>query len=96
LIQAENTTEAGGIIAGVILKSTPAYNTAWIANFTDGGVGDDERMLLISLLLFASKKRASELTITPVKRGYEISYINVANKDMFDVYLFSLGLGYPF
>jgi hypothetical protein len=96
LIQAENTTETGGIIPGVILKSTPAYNTAWIANFTDGGVGDDERMLLISLLLFASKKRASELTITPVKRGYEISYINVANKDMFDVYLFSLGLGYPF
>jgi hypothetical protein len=96
LIQAENTTETGGIIPGVILKSTPAYNTAWIANFTDGGVGDDERMLLISLLLFASKKRSSEITTTPVKRGYEVSYVNAVNRDMFDVYLFTLGLGYPF
>lgn len=96
LIQAENTTEAGGIIPGVILKSTPAYNTAWIANFTDGGVGDDERMLLISLLLFASKKKSSELASMPVQKGYEASYINVVNKDMFDVYLFTLGLGYPF
>jgi len=96
LIQAENTTETGGIIPGVILKSTPAYNTAWIANFTDGGVGDDERMLLISLLLFASKKVSSEAAITPVKRGYEASYVHTMNKDMFDVYLFTLGLGYPF
>jgi len=28
--------------------------------------------------------------------GYRTSYVNTFNKDMFEVYKFSMGLGYPF
>jgi hypothetical protein len=93
LIQAENFTETNEPIPGVILKATPAYRTAWISNFTKGGVGDDERLLITSLLFWASNKKSTVIPYTAL--GYETSYINVANKDMFEVYLFDLGLGYP-
>ncbi len=66
--------------------------TAWIANFTEMKIGDDERLLLISLLLWASNKE--EKTQPKFSLGYESSYVNVYNKDFFEVYSFDLGLGY--
>ncbi|RLI81837.1 hypothetical protein DRP07_06520, partial [Archaeoglobales archaeon] len=45
----------------VILNATFS-RAAWIANFTENGVGDDERLLFISLLLWASNKK-SEATV---------------------------------
>jgi len=96
LIQASNKTGADTPIPGVILNGTEIARTAWIANFTAGGVGDDERLLFISLLLWASNKKAIGILLPEIRVGYKTSYVNTVNKDMFEVYKFNLGLGYPF
>jgi hypothetical protein len=86
----------------VILNVTPISRVAWIADFTESGVGDDERLLFISLLLWASNKREfwiREIASLPPeypKVIYFASYINAINKDMFEVYEFKLGMGYPY
>ncbi|MDI6798695.1 MAG: hypothetical protein QMD12_01705, partial [Candidatus Aenigmarchaeota archaeon] len=95
LIQAANKTINNEPVPGVILNVTPTTRVAWIANFTEEGVGDDERLLLISLLLWASNKRAVEIP-QALRTVHLIPYINVYNRDMFEVYRFNLGLGYPY
>jgi len=80
----------------VILNATPISRVAWISDFTEEGVGDDERLLLISLLLWTSNKRAVGVLAPELKLGFKTSYVNSVNKDMFEVYKFNLGLGYPF
>jgi len=54
--------------------------------------------ITVSLLLAASKKEFYVLSpeIAKLKIGYITSYINVENKNMFEIYQFRLGLGYPF
>lgn len=81
----------------VILNGTETGRTVWVADFSRGGlnaVGDDQKNLLISLLLSMSNKETK--AVKPVKTGYVNSYVNVENKDMFEVYRFNLGLGFPF
>jgi len=96
LIQASNKTKTGNPIPGVILNVSSVSRVAWIANFTQSGVGDDERLLIISLLLWTSNKRAVSVLAPELKLGFKTSYVNSVNKDMFEVYKFNLGLGYPF
>jgi len=96
LIQASNKTEKETPIPGVILNTTEISRTAWMADFAADGVGDDERLLLISLLLWASNKRAMGILLPEIKVGFKTSYVNTVNKDMFEIYKFNLGLGYPF
>jgi hypothetical protein len=57
---------------------------------------DDHKLLLASLLLAASNKRALQMPYPGLRIGYLTPYINVKNKDMFEVYKFNLGLGYPY
>lgn len=96
-IQASNVTKNNNPIPGVILNTTSLVSrVAWIANFTSGGVGDDERLLFLSLLLWASNKRSNPILQPTLKIGFKTSYINSVNTDMFEVYKFNLGLGYPF
>jgi hypothetical protein len=85
----------------VILNVTPISRVAWIANFTEHGVGDDERLLFISLLLWASNQR--KFWLRPIEEiakyvriVYSTSYVNVKNKDIFEVYKFRLGIGYSY
>jgi hypothetical protein len=85
----------------VILNLTPISRVAWIANFSEDGVGDDERLLFISLLLWASNKREfwirEVMPLTEFLRvAYFTSYVNAVNRDMFEVYKFRLGVGYPY
>jgi len=80
----------------VILNSTKVGRTAWMPEFADDTVGDDQKLLLISLLLWASNKRAVSVLSPNLKVGYINSYINAVNGDMFEVYNFNLGLGYPY
>lgn len=94
LIQASNTTEDGKTISGVILNSSVG-KTAWIADFRKEGVGDDERLLLASLIFWVSNKKGKEL-FPRMKIGYTTTYLNVENKDVYEVYSFELTLGYPY
>jgi arabinogalactan endo-1,4-beta-galactosidase len=57
---------------------------------------DDHKLLLASLILTASNKRNLEFPYFNLRIGYLTPYLNVINKDMFEVYKFSLGLGYPY
>jgi hypothetical protein len=57
---------------------------------------DDHKLLLASLILTASNKRNLEFPYSNLRIGYLTPYLNVINKDMFEVYKFSLGLGYPY
>jgi hypothetical protein len=101
LLQTDKGTLANDPIPMVILNSTYGYKAAWMANFVDPtgpvktSVGDDERQLLISLLLWASNKRSTQIT-APTRVGAVASYVNSANNDVFEVYRLDLGLGYPF
>jgi hypothetical protein len=81
----------------VILNATG--KTAWIADFSRGGlanVKDDHKNLLLSLLLSTSNKKAIGVLSPGIKIGYATSYVNSVNQDMFEVYTFKLGLGYPY
>ncbi len=86
----------------VILNSTKIANVAWIANFTkDGHVSDDERLLFISLLLWASNKDVYWTRVSPEKISYfkrfpTVTYINAVNKDMFEVYELGLKVASPY
>jgi hypothetical protein len=80
----------------VILNRNQISRAAWIADFSEDGYGDDEKQLLTSLIFWASNKRAIGVLSTNIKTGFLTSYINTANQDIFEVYKFNLGLGYPF
>ena len=81
---------------GVILNNISG-STAWIADFTRDGfdVGDDLKLLLTSLLLWASNKEES-VSITNLRIGYVTSFVNVEDKDVFEIYKLDFGLGYPY
>lgn len=79
-----------------ILNQTGVSKTAWIAQFPDGANGDDEKLLLTSLLFWASNKRVQSVLSPNIQVGLETTYINTMNQDMFEVYTFGLGLGSPF
>lgn len=80
----------------VILNTYSNSRVAWIPNFErERKAFDEEKNLLLSLLLWASRKRSTEITHL-IKTGFSTSYINVKNRDMYEVYKFSLGLAYPY
>jgi hypothetical protein len=84
-------------IPAVILNGTVG-KTAWVADFSRNGldeVEDDHKSLLLSLLLWTSNKRVFEVSPN-LKVGLLNSYISTENKDIFEVYRFNLGLGFPF
>lgn len=83
--------------AGVVLNDYAGSRTAWVADFTRVGFGgDDHRLLLTSLLLWASNKETKEILLENLNIGFKTSYINVKNTDMYEVYTFDFGLGYPY
>jgi hypothetical protein len=97
LLKADKLDKGGKEIPAVILNSTPVSNVAWVANFLeDADAADDEKTLLLSLLLWASNKKAIGILSPNIKVGYGTSYVNSVNDDMFEVYRFNLGLGYPY
>jgi hypothetical protein len=76
----------------VIFNST---RIAWIADFSSGFNGNHTK-LLASLLFATSNKKEASSSIPIIRTGYLTSYINIKNADMFEVYRFDLGLGYPY
>lgn len=79
-----------------VILNNSLSRVAWVYDFGSSDIGDDQKQLLITLLLWASNKKSSELILGNMKIGYSNSYINVNSADMFEVYRFSLGLGSPY
>jgi hypothetical protein len=94
LVQTNETTNPGSC---VIFNDKKVAKVAWIADFTNGNYNSTHTKLLISVLLAASNKKEAVLSPNmPPGFGYMTSYVNVNNNDMFEVYRFNLGLGYPY
>ncbi|MEM5829402.1 MAG: hypothetical protein QW040_02185 [Candidatus Aenigmatarchaeota archaeon] len=83
--------KAGKEFPAVILNSS---RVVWMYDLGEGP-SDEEKNLLLSLLLWASKKKSTILP-SPIKKGFSSSYVNIQNIDMFEVYNFVLGLTYPY
>ncbi|MGC8812107.1 MAG: hypothetical protein ACP5O8_00770 [Candidatus Aenigmatarchaeota archaeon] len=79
------------VIPAVVLNEKYG-KIAWVVNFTEMKISDDERLLLTSLLLWASKKY--EKSTAQASKEFSNHFINVYDKDFFEVYSFNLGLGY--
>ncbi|MEM5766276.1 MAG: hypothetical protein QW423_01420 [Candidatus Aenigmatarchaeota archaeon] len=85
------SVKSGREFPAMILNSS---RVAWMYDL-GSNPSDEEKSLLLSLLLWASKKKSNVLTPF-IKKGFSSSYINVQNVDMFEVYKFTLSLNYPY
>lgn len=84
---------------GVVLNNVSASRTTWIADFTRNGVdevGDDHRQLLLSSLVWASKKYVGTEDVPIFQKGFATSYITIKNIDMFEIQKYDIGVGYPY
>jgi hypothetical protein len=82
----------------VVIGNDTGGRTVWMSDFTNvlndncNGymqIGDDQKLLLASLIFWSSNKNpSSSLSQT----GIMIPYVNVQNSDMYDAYVFNLGL----
>ncbi len=83
-------------IAAVIFNGTENYKTAWVADFSRGGLtntGDDHKQLLASLVFSVANKKTEP---TLQQTGQITSYINVNTTDMLEIYKIDLSVGEPF
>ncbi len=94
LIIANISTDANESLPAVVLNGTTKSRIAWSANFSSAGVGDDERLLIVSLIFWAANDRSTNSIVG--KTGQQISYIDATEYDMYEIYKFILGLGFPF
>lgn len=87
----------GRPIPVAVTNSSLTGKTVWSSDFLTGSPGHDKKLMMASMVLAASKKRTVESTLGDLKiSGAVTPYINVANRDMMEIYQFNLGLGYPF
>ena len=91
-------------LPAVITNNTDG-RAVWIADFTNdlnstckgiAAVGDDEKLLLASLLLWGAGKETFSPSPVAVKNGFVTKYVNVQNLDTYEVYNFNFGLASPF
>jgi len=92
-VLAQVDSDIGFPASCVIFNST---RIAWMADFTDTTFDANHTKMLTSIILAASNKRPSTPSIPSVSIGYMTPYINIKNADMYEVYKFDLGLGYPY
>jgi len=86
-------------LAVVALNGSSNYRTAWItANFAAdlNSVGDDHKSLFNSLLLWVSNKKAARVLAPAISVGFKTSYVDVEGYDMYEPYIFNLGIAYPY
>ncbi len=87
----------GSPIPVVVVNGSTSGRAMWAPDFiTRSPVNHDERLLIASMLLSASNKKSREPVVGSLQIGFLTPYINVVSRDMFEVYQFNLGLGFPF
>jgi len=93
LVQANISTDQNESLPVVVLNGTTKQRAIWSANFSKGGVGDDKRLLLVSLVLWAANDKATSPIIGSIQQtGQQVSYIDAREYDMYEIYKFILGL----
>jgi hypothetical protein len=81
----------------VIINTYGSGRVAWMQEPGATNYGDDEKALLASLLLWAANREPASAAAAQAdfRSGYTVSYLNVQNYDMFEIYKLNLGVGYP-
>jgi hypothetical protein len=86
---------------GVIVNGPYDSRTAWMADLGRGGLDvpdftDDHRQLLLSLLVWSSRKRVGSETIPSIQEGRMSSYVEINNIDVFEIHKYEIGVGSPY
>ena len=84
---------------GSIINNFSSSRTAWISDFSRNGldlVGDDQKHLLKSIIIWASRKTTGLNQIENIEKGYSTSYVEVIYDDFFEIRKYDVGVGYPF
>jgi len=91
-------TVSGTTYPVIILNEVGSSRLVWSAPFEDGisNYEDDDKSMLLSLLLWSINKESSGEELLDMRVGYRTTYIKTFNRDMFEIYSFNLGVGYPF
>ena len=96
LILSNISTDQNESLPVVVLNGTTKSRAIWSANFTKGGVGDDKRLLLVSLVLWASNNQATTPILGSIQKScQQISYVDSREYDMYEIYKFVMGLNFP-
>lgn len=90
-------------IPGSIVGGGESARTIWLSDMSsDGFVSDEEKLFIASAILSSSNKRSrvpvlgANLASNVLSLGSISSHIGIGSRDMFEVYTFNLGLGFPF
>lgn len=86
---------SGDPIPAVVVNGT-TVKIAWLADFTNQEVGDDEKLLLASLIFASANTNRIQVPFGTLQKGLITSYIGATNYDMFELYRVDVGAGYPF
>ncbi len=89
-------SSSSGDFPACIINEVHGGKSAWIPLLGKDGYTDDEKTLLLSLILWSSNKESNRIDLSQIRSGYKSSYIKVVNRDMFEIYKFNFGIGYPF
>ena len=82
------------VLAPVMVVNSTGGNAVWTTNFFSPKLKDDLRLLLLSAILSSSKK--TNFFLGSFETVYSTPYVNVENKDLYEVYGIELGIGYPY
>ena len=93
----------GGTYPGPATMPVLAVNTStaglavWLPEeVTDVPFDHDERLLVASSIFAATNKENDSFLTASTSIGFVTPFINVMNRDVFEVYQFNLGLAFPF
>lgn len=99
ILLGDGTYNNGRTVPVAVANGTSNARVYWATDFlsdTAYPAHHDARLLIASLLLAASNKKDNSPPLSSIQIGYLTPYVNVVDRDMFEVYQFNLGLGYPF
>jgi hypothetical protein len=83
------------IALAVVNRTLDGY-AVWTTDPEANSATTDKQNLLSSLIFSSANRKTSELNLGAFRFGFLTTYLNVAGRDMLEIYEFRLGLGLPF
>lgn len=96
VIKAGNYAGSENPVPAMVINATLGTPAIWIEDFTRDETTDDEKVLLASAIVAAANKQPRDIGIARLRFGVLTPYFYTNNTDVFESYLFNLGLGLPF
>lgn len=80
----------------IVINKSVSGIVIWAPEFPEFEFRDDKKILLASMIFAASNKQSRDPFVGNFQVGFSTPYVNIVSQDMFEVYQFNLGLGFPF